>query len=193
MKELLDILSEVREYIEGDWFLGDGGLLGVIREGRLIKHDTDLDIYLLPNAKINIPENSHLKIQNYYMDRKLYDDRNPPNKLNKWLEYTSFIRTQNLHLNRPQFCKLASESYKQKGIKPVFTKYSVDIYQLKINNGVYVYDHWPNFFFKKDEVEHLQTNNSLGFEIKIPNNAVNKLKRQYGEEWNILDKDFKYN
>lgn len=193
MKELLDILSEVREYIEGDWFLGDGGLLGVIREGRLIKYDNDLDIFLMPNTKINIPENSHLKIQEYYMDSKLYDDRNAPNKLNKWLEYTSFIRHNNLHLNRPQFCKLASESYKEKGIKPIFTKPYVDIYQLVLKNGIYTIPHWDKLFYKKEEVEHLQTNNSLGFEIKIPNNAINILKRQYGEEWNIVDKDFKYN
>ena len=65
--DLKQILKELIPYIKGDWFVGDGALLGLIREKGLIEYDNDIDIYLLPDSSINL-ENSLLKKQKYYME-----------------------------------------------------------------------------------------------------------------------------
>ena len=39
---LKEMLHELISYIEGPYFLGDGGLLGLIREKDLLDHDDDL-------------------------------------------------------------------------------------------------------------------------------------------------------
>ena len=68
---LKEMLKEIIPFIDGEWFLSDGGLLGIIRNKDLLDHDDDLDLYLMPNASINIPED-HPKygIQKYSNLRK---------------------------------------------------------------------------------------------------------------------------
>ena len=39
---LKEMLHELISYIEGPYFLGDGGLLGLIREKDLLDHDDDI-------------------------------------------------------------------------------------------------------------------------------------------------------
>ena len=47
MTNLIEILQKLIECIEGEYFVSDGALLGIIREGKLIEYDKDIDIYLL--------------------------------------------------------------------------------------------------------------------------------------------------
>ena len=60
MANLTEILKDLRNHIKGDWFVGDGALLGLTRNGKLIPWDNDIDIFLLPNSTIDL-SNSHLE------------------------------------------------------------------------------------------------------------------------------------
>ena len=54
MKEILkEMLKNLIPCIEGKWFVGDGALLGIIRNGDLLDFDDDVDIFILPVTKIN--------------------------------------------------------------------------------------------------------------------------------------------
>ena len=61
--ELKDMLKDLSKYIDGDWFVGDGALLGLVREKDLIELDNDIDIFLLPNAKLKLPKDCPYGIQ----------------------------------------------------------------------------------------------------------------------------------
>ena len=50
---LKENLKNLIPAIRGDWFLSDGGMLGIERSGDLIPFDNDLDIYLLPGSSID--------------------------------------------------------------------------------------------------------------------------------------------
>ena len=67
---LTEMLRELIPYIKGDYFLSDGGLLGLTRKHELISYDDDLDLYLLPGSTIEIPSSSNLQISQYYLDKK---------------------------------------------------------------------------------------------------------------------------
>ena len=189
---LKEMLHELISYIEGPYFLGDGGLLGLIREKDLLDHDDDLDLYLLPGTVINIPTNSNLDIAKYYMDSKVYRKQTHPPKFNKWIEYCSFIKTKNmnLNLNRAQVCSLASKTYKVEAIDAKWPKPYIDIFYLKLEFNRYIYNYWPQYF-KIEEIEPLQINNDLGFDVSIPNLPEDILERQYGD-WEVVNKEFKY-
>ena len=45
---LKQMLKELIPHIVGDWFIGKGALLGIVRDGDLILEDHDIDLYLLP-------------------------------------------------------------------------------------------------------------------------------------------------
>ncbi len=46
-------------------------------------------------------------------------------------------------------------------------------------------------YFTKEDLD-LKINNDLGFPVNIPNNAEEVLERQYGYDWRIPNKKFKY-
>ena len=50
---------------------------------------------------------------------------------------------------------------------------------------------WDNLYFTEEELE-LKENYDLGFKIYIPSNCEQLLERQYGKDWKIPNKDFKY-
>ena len=51
--KLKNMLKDLISCIEGDYIVADGALLGITREGGLLKDDDDIDLYILPNTKIN--------------------------------------------------------------------------------------------------------------------------------------------
>ena len=55
-QKLKIMLANLIPCIEGDWFLIGGGMLGLARSNDLIPYDNDLDVMLMPNASINVPE-----------------------------------------------------------------------------------------------------------------------------------------
>lgn len=195
-KDLKQMLSEIIPMIEGQWFLHDGGALGLIREHKLLEHDHDLDIYLLPGSSLQIPEKSDYKIQDYYMDTKVYNIHNKPNLLNKWREYCSYYRTlpKFKGLNRAQLLSEASYTYYDMHKIPIFTKPYIDIYKLEDKNEdeyhVPIWDHTS--CFKKEDCHKPVINKDLGFDVPLIQNTEHYLEQQYGKDWIIVDKNFKY-
>ena len=186
------LLKELISCIEGEWFLGDGGLLGLMREGDLLSFDNDLDIYLLPGSKIVIPDNSFLKLNKYYMDSKISDKFSENWKpKNAWQEFLRYTRHLFPGVNRGEHYQKSSLIYREQYIVPQFSLPYIDIYYLKNENeDRYTIDWWNQFYYKS-EADNLITNHSLGFEVKIPSNAEEILTRQYGN-WRKENRLFKY-
>ena len=187
------MLKDLIKCIDGPWFVGDGALLGLIREKGLIEYDNDIDIYLLPDSSINL-ENSLLKKQKYYMDTKIYDINNPVYKCNNWNEYLAYKRVihRDLKLNRASLMKMARPTYDNEKIVAEFTLPYIDVYYLKDDSSKYILDNWDNIYFNYNEINDLQVNNDLGYDVPIPNEPHSILKRQYGSSYMVPDKNFKY-
>ena len=82
MKNKLKLmLKDILNIFDGCYFVADGALLGIIREGDLLEFDDDIDIYVLPSTKINWDKLP--KKYNYYKDYscyKIYDQREKINR-----------------------------------------------------------------------------------------------------------------
>ena len=190
--ELRSMLEEIIPYIKGEWFLGKGGLLGIVREGDLILGDHDLDLYLLPETTIELPEG--WERQRYYVDEKIYRKKNFPVKLNTWFEYMNLTKTKYNHLNRSEIMVEAKKTYHTEKITPYFTDPFIDIYYLEKKNDIYEVPFWTeyyNTFFTIEEAENLEINKALGFEIKIPGNAEDFLQRHFGKDWRVPNDKYK--
>ena len=193
--ELLYILDKLIDCIEGDWFVGDGALLGIVRNGDLIEHDDDIDLYLLPGSKINYEklEKVGLKSDHYYLNEKIY---NPDGEIvikDPWKEYCGIVKLMNKGLNRADILKLASQSYKTQKKEIIHTYPNIDIFYLYESDGKYTVSSWEDYvIFEKNEVETLVKYELYDIPIFIPSFAENILERQYGIDWIIPNKDFKY-
>jgi len=189
---LKELLKDLIPAIKGDWFLSDGGMLGIERSGDLIPYDNDLDIYLLPGSYIDIDilKKNNLCQQKYYLDTKIYNPKNPKNHLSSWREYCSYYQVKNKHLklNRSQILKRASEDYRLNKIKPEFTLPYIDIFYLTKD---YKVPHWYHYYYNEDEL-NIEENFDLGFKIYLPSNRKNILKRLYGENWRIPNPNFQH-
>jgi len=203
MKEILkEMLKNLIPCIEGKWFVGDGALLGLIRQKDLLDFDDDVDIFILPETKINwnkLPNN--LKYYKDYVCYKVYDDRNGKSpQISDWLYFNQYIRLlpQYRGFNRAELLHVASKTYKEEKIEKKYTKPWIDIFILEKdveNDGQY---NVP-YYFSKDRHDlytkenlDLKENYDLGFKINIPNKAEEVLERQYGVDWMIENKEFKY-
>jgi hypothetical protein len=191
--ELLYILDKLVDCIEGRWFIGDGALLGIIRGGDLIEHDDDIDIYLLPGSTINYEklEKAKLKSEDYYLNEKIYDPRNLFDKKNQWQEYCSTVKLKFKALNRCEILKLASQSYKTEKIESHHTYPNIDIFYLYENDDIYNIPSWDDYY-EKQEVETLVEYDLYGIPVFIPSLSKSILERQYGSDWLIENRDFKY-
>ena len=187
--ELLNVLQELIPCIKGKWFLSDGALLGIIREGGLISFDHDIDIYILEDTTIDLTDS--LKLQKYYICDKIYSPLNPKDNKNTWLEYCAHIKTFNRKLNRPQIFKLAGQDYHEKRIVPKFTVNHIDIFTLKKSEDGKYRTKWPDYYYNESELE-LVKDSTLGFDIWVPSNAEAVLERIYGDDWRIPNEYFKY-
>ena len=203
MKEKLkQMLKDIIPCIDGKWFIGDGALLGLIRNGDLLDFDDDVDIFILPETKINwdkLPDN--LKYYKDYICYKIYDDRNgKPPQISDWIRYNQYIRLlpENRGLNRSQLLQVASTTYRSERIERKYTMPWIDIFVLEKdveNDGQYNVPYYfskdRHDYYTKENLE-LKDNYDLGFPIFIPNKADEVLMRQYGVDWIIENKHFKY-
>ena len=189
--KLIEVLQELIPRINGSYWLGDGALLGLVREGKLIEYDNDIDLYILQDTTIDLSD-TVLEQQQYYLCNKIYNPNNDKLKLNTWLEYCSLIKMNNTKLNRSQVFQLAKETYNEKKIINKFTKDHIDIFILKKEGDVYKTDgEWGGLYFNEDDLKPV-VNHSLGFPVNIFNNAEEVLERQYGDTWRIPNANFKY-
>jgi hypothetical protein len=166
-------------------------LLGLVREGKLIEYDNDIDLYILEDTTIDLSD-SVLEQQQYYLCNKIYNPNNNKLKLNTWLEYCSIIKLNNHKLNRCEVLQLAKKTYKFECIKPRFTNNHIDIFKLKKEGDIYKTDgEWGNLYFTEDDLKPV-INTDLGFPVNIFNNVEQVLERQYGDTWRIPNPNFKY-
>ena len=196
VKDLKQMLKEIIPMIEGKWILHDGGALGLIRENKLIDGDKDLDIYLLPGTELNLPKESGYKLQDYYMDQKLYHRDNRPNYLNKWRQYCAYQRTlpKFKGISRAQLLHESSHTYYDMAKNPIFTNPYIDIYKLKQKNDTeYHIPEWDQTScFKIEDCENPIINEDLGFTVPLINNTSAYLEKQYGSDWIHPDPEFSY-
>lgn len=196
--KLFSMLKKVIPNIKGDYFLSDGLLLGLTRDGKMIPWDDDLDIYLLPNSTLEI-SGTDLKQQSYYICDKVYDPKNEKKKLNPWFEFMDYNRVlpENRKLNRAQLFKKMGPLYKEKRIDVEFTYPWIDIHYLVKDGDKYrfkdnirqKYIH----YYTKEEVSNLEKIEYNGVEFYIPSLKEQILSKIYGDDWKIPIKNFRYN
>ena len=191
--DLLKVLETLIPCIKGKWFVGDGALLGLIREGKLIDYDNDIDLYILEDTEIDL-SSSVLEEQDYYLCKKIYYPNNKYKPVHLWNTYLSYLKLSFPHYDRQRLFKYASPLYPTEKIVHKITENHIDIFTL-YKNG----DKWRlpenlsimGTYFTKEDLELTETN-ELGFPVNIPNNAEDILERQYGYDWRIPNKNFKY-
>jgi len=194
--DLLEVLKELIPCLKGKWIVSDGALLGIIREGALLKWDKDIDIIMDEDCEIDL-SNTTLKSQQYYIHDVIYDPCNEKVKKNKWDEYCAYIKMKNIKYDRRRILTLASKTYKEEGIDIEFKQNYIDIFRVKKDsNGIYKFKGvWnifqPHHYYTEDEMKGC-IDNTLGFPIRIPCNAEEVLERIYGKDWRIPNKDFRY-
>ena len=79
------MLKDIIKIIEGPYIIADGCLLGLMREGDLLEFDDDVDIYILPETKINwdkLP--NKYKYNKDYMCYKIYNGKDQIPVENEW-------------------------------------------------------------------------------------------------------------
>ena len=190
---LIEVLENLIPCIKGKWFIGDGALLGIVREGKLMDYDNDIDIYILEDTEIDLT-NSVLKEQDYYLCKKIYNPNNKPLKINPWTDFIASLKPSHQNLNRPKLCTMASPLYKQSKIIHKFTDNHIDIFTIYKNKNIWelpLNTRMLGTFYNQDDLI-LKENNALGFPVYIPNNAEEVLERQYGKDWRIPNQNFKY-
>ena len=200
-EKLKIMLKDLIQCFEGPWFVGDGALLGLIRKGDLLDFDDDLDIFILPETKINW--NKLPNKYNYnkdYVCTKVYDRLSrEPATLSPWLRYIQYMRIcpENKGFNRAELLQVGSSSYREESIERKYKAPWIDIFILEkdIDTDNYVVP----YYFNKDKIFHytpenlkLDINYDLGYPINIPHKAEEVLERQYGEDWMIEDRNFLY-
>ena len=200
-EKLKIMLKDLIQCFEGPWFVGDGALLGLIRKGDLLDFDDDLDIFILPETKINWNKLPNKYGYNKdYVCYKVYDKLGrEPATVSPWLRYIQYMRIcpENKGSNRAELLQVGSSTYSQERIEMKYKSPWIDIFILEkdIDTDNYVVP----YYFNKDKIFHytpenlkLDINYDLGYPINIPHKAEEVLERQYGEDWMIEDRNFLY-
>ena len=198
-EELKSILKELIPCIKGKWFLSDGGLLGLIRDGDLIEWDNDLDLYFAEGTELDLEllSKTSLCYQTYYTCGKIFRKTNPLYKKNTFTEYISFLRTttyRDISINRAKMSAIASKTYHDNKIPIQFTMPWIDIFGLKLSNDEtrYLVPHWPKLYYTKFDLNTLIKNKTLGFPIYIPQNHKRILSMLYGDNYLVPNQDFQH-
>ena len=200
LEKLKLMLKEIIPIFEGTYFISCGALLGIVREGDLLEHDDDIDIYILPTTIINwykLPEK--YKYFKDYMAFKIYDEANEkPKPSSDWLRYIRYTRTLPKYrgFNRAQLCKAIAPTYRDEIICNLTTLYNIDIFVLEndeLNDRYRIPYLWnkKEFYFTKEECK-TEIDSTLGFNIRIPRNPKEVLERTYGKEFMIEQIDYQH-
>lgn len=197
--KLKNMLKDLIPCIEGQYIVADGALLGITREGGLLKHDDDIDLYILPNTKINwdkLP--NKYKYYKDYLCYKIYDGQDEIPSNNEWLRYIAYKRTcyEFFGLNRAELTRAIAPNYKREKIDRQYPGVWIDIFELVYDEKHDLYripQHWngTEFYFTPFECEGTY-DNTLGFKIKIPKNHKQVLERIYGSNYLIENRDHQY-
>ena len=198
--KLKQYLQLVIPHIEGKWFIGDSALLGIKRQGKLLEFDDDIDIYIFPDTIIHY-DKIDLKLQKDYIVNKLYNEQDKITRTHAstdWRRFLSF-KTSSPELqgfNRADIMSIASTQYKSEGIPDIHCSCWLDVFTLEHDrdNERWVipwYFGGRLFYYTYDDLK-LVENYDLGFKIYLPNNAEQVLEREYGPDWRIENKDYRW-
>tara|TARA_R110000823_G_scaffold169539_1_gene301819 strand:- start:9 stop:617 length:609 start_codon:yes stop_codon:yes gene_type:complete len=193
------MLKDIIKIIEGPWFVADGALLGLMREGDLLEFDSDIDIYILPETKINWDKlDNKYNFHKDYMCYKIYNGEDKIPTENEWIRFIAFKRTlpEFYGYSRAELTEAVATDYKSEKIIRQYPNLWVDIISLVYDNKHDLYRlpyHWngQEFYFTPDECKGMY-DNRLGFDIKIPKNPKQVLERIYGTNWLIEQRDHVY-
>ena len=200
LEKLKLMLKEIIPILEGTYFISCGALLGIVREGDLLEFDDDIDIYILPDTKINwdkLP--SKYKYFKDYMTFKIYDETNEkPKPKSDWLRYIQYTRTLPKYsgYNRAELCKAIAPTYRDEIIPNITTLYNIDIFvlehdELKDRYRVPYLWNKKEFYFTKEEAM-TEIDSTLGFNIRIPRKPLDVLERSYGKDFMIEQRDYQH-
>ena len=171
-KILLDNLEKTIKIFEKhniQYWCTSGTLLGVIREGKIIEYDDDIDLGLF--------KDDFLKLQNN--ENNIHDDLNkvglhllihePEFNHNK---IVSKRKDNNYHINRIFIDIISFEKEDNRYIL------DAKAYGPNVGNGV---GFWGNEWFYEEDLLPLSTHKLSNLTINIPNDSVNYLERTYGD------------
>ena len=197
--KLKEMLKDIIKIIEGPYIVADGCLLGIIREGDLLEFDNDVDLYIFPGTKINwdkLPDK--YKYYKDYMCYKISDGEDKVVSENEWLRFVAYKRTcfQYIGYNRSEICQDVAKYYKYEKIDKQYGSYWIDVFNLVYDDRHNLYRipfHWrgQEFYFTPSESEG-QHNDTLGFDIVIPKNPKEVLKRIYGSNYMVENRTHQY-
>lgn len=168
---LIEFVQELLREYDICSFADFGTMLGIIREGRLLAHDLDVDIGVILNEPFDI---HRVRVA---MER---------NGFTLWRQY----------INGEQ---VVEESYKLNGLKVDFNYYQISDncsktwlfykkpeYKYQANNQRHIVE------MTYSPIREMQTVNIDGHQIVIPLNAEQLLEEKYGASWKTPDKGWIY-
>ena len=198
--KLTKYLQMIIPHIEGKWFISDGALLGIKRQGKLLEFDNDIDLFIFPDTKIHY-DKIDLKFKQDYMCNKLYNESDTLSLVGKVSDWRRFIsyKTSSPELqgfNRADIMAIASVDYRDEIITDINCSCWLDVFLLEDDRDN---ERWvvPWYFgsqlqYYTDDDLKLVKNSTLGFDIWIPNNHEAILERMYGPDWLIENRNFRW-
>ena len=198
-EQIKELLQALIPCIDGTWFISCGGLLGIVREGDLLEWDDDLDIYIMPDTKINWDKlSTKLNYYKDYMCYKVYDRDGTKTKMpNNWHRYLAWKRSiyEYSGYNRAELAKAVAPFYKYESKADICRTNWIDIFTLEhdaLNDRYKIPFLWgkKEFYFTYKECE-TQIDTTLGFNVNIPKNPLDVLQRTYGDNFMVEDREHK--
>ena len=173
-REGIKIIEKVQKVLKDNnvfFFFDMGTLLGIVREGRIIKHDLDIDVGVRVSSET---EKEHIKEIFSSIGAK---------------EHYRFI-VEELGVVEQSFVydevKFDINYYYQKDEK--------DYCYLMYRNPdkTYMIDEMSVVELSCEHIEKLQIKEFCGIKVNVPENAEKYLSCRYGENWKIPDKNYIY-
>jgi len=167
--ETLIQLQHILEGQEKQFFFDMGTLLGIVREGELLKHDMDVDIAVY------------------------VEDEQEKMKLSEYLKKSG---CKHLYCYTLENHGIVEDSYLLNNIKFDVNFYKkngeTDLCYLLYVDTTLPAGRMRAVELSCDEISGIERYEYHGCEINIPSNAEKYLCRRYGESWRVPDKNYVY-
>ena len=168
--ELISTIHKIFKEADIMYFLDFGTLLGMVREQGFIKHDLDIDIAVVINARVSSNLIKRIMAKNGFV-----------------LRYEYIFNNMNVE-----------DSFLYKGVKVDICYYTNNdqssrcwlFYRKPDNNYEENYFNVVEFNYSKiTKVKTIKIGNT---ELQVPINAERVLKEKYGNNWSVPDKNWVY-